>query len=223
MKLSNQNSTLLILSNMDCVDIMKEFIKHLEDLELLTTDDQLDKADEIWDRLLVLLLELEEQNRMQHLQRIELEDIITKYLEYNQPSLQAIKACKKLFNCRHWSEECKFDIKPMVEIIVHESDQEMLRLAIDLFLQVCHEIDDENFGIVVSRLVSRLESSNGLVAVGFIKNLQTMYWNIHRDNPVKAAECGIIPAIVNTLRYVVLCMNVCPVITIGKFDMVGLT
>ncbi|OAJ39247.1 hypothetical protein BDEG_23109 [Batrachochytrium dendrobatidis JEL423] len=187
---------------MDCVDIMKEFIKHLEDLELLTTDDQLDKADEIWDRLLVLLLELEEQNRMQHLQRIGLEDIITKYLEYNQPSLQAIKACKKLFNCRHWSEECKFDIKPMVEIIVHESDQEMLRLAIDLFLQVCHEIDDENFGIVVSRLVSRLESSNGLVAVGFIKNLQTMYRSIHRDNPVKAAECGIIPAIVNTLRSV---------------------
>ncbi|OAJ42444.1 hypothetical protein BDEG_25894 [Batrachochytrium dendrobatidis JEL423] len=29
-----------------------------------------------------------------------------------------------------------------------------------------------------------------------------MYRNIHRDNPVKAAECGIIPAIVNTLRSV---------------------
>ncbi|EGF79401.1 hypothetical protein BATDEDRAFT_89805 [Batrachochytrium dendrobatidis JAM81] len=44
-------------------DIMKELIQHLEDLELLTTDDQLYKADEIWDRLLDLLLELEEQNR----------------------------------------------------------------------------------------------------------------------------------------------------------------
>ncbi|KAK6092258.1 hypothetical protein MT418_8490 [Batrachochytrium dendrobatidis] len=29
-----------------------------------------------------------------------------------------------------------------------------------------------------------------------------MYWKIHRHNPVKAAECGIIPAIVNTLRSV---------------------
>ncbi|OAJ39316.1 hypothetical protein BDEG_23174 [Batrachochytrium dendrobatidis JEL423] len=90
----------------------------------------------------------------------------------------------------------------MVEIIVHESNQEVLRLAIDLFLQVCHGIDDENFGIVVLGFVSRLESSDGSVAVGFIKNLQAMYWNIHRDNPVKAAECGIIPAIVNTLRSV---------------------
>ncbi|KAJ8322617.1 hypothetical protein O5D80_008721 [Batrachochytrium dendrobatidis] len=225
---------------------MKEFIKHLEDLELLTTDDQLDKADEIWDRLLVLLLELEEQNRMQHLQRIELEDIITKYLEYNQPSLQikvmefttvflgilysddqfkvshrlnnqlaqlmqspnrqvkmaAINTCKKLYKYRHWSEEDRFDIKPMVEIIVHESDQQVLELAIDLFLEVCSEVDDGNFGIVVSRLVSRLESSNGLVAVGFIENLKTMYLNIHRHDPVKAVECGIIPALVNMLRSV---------------------
>ncbi|OAJ38110.1 hypothetical protein BDEG_22070 [Batrachochytrium dendrobatidis JEL423] len=78
----------------------------------------------------------------------------------------------------------------------------MLTLAIDLFLQVCNDIDDENFGIVLSRLVSRLESSNGLVAVGFIKNLQTMYWIIHRHDLVKAAECGIIPALVNTLRSV---------------------
>ncbi|KAJ8325382.1 hypothetical protein O5D80_006318 [Batrachochytrium dendrobatidis] len=69
-------------------DIMKELIQHMDDLKLLTTDTQVYKADETWDRLLVLLLELEEQNRMQHLQRIELEDIITKYLEYNQPSLQ---------------------------------------------------------------------------------------------------------------------------------------
>ncbi|OAJ41309.1 hypothetical protein BDEG_24930 [Batrachochytrium dendrobatidis JEL423] len=90
----------------------------------------------------------------------------------------------------------------MVEIIVHESDQEMLTLAIGLFSKVCHSIDDENFGIVLSRLVSRLESSNGLVAVGFIENFQTMYWNIHRHNPVKAVKCGIIPAVVNMLRSV---------------------
>ncbi|KAJ8331811.1 hypothetical protein O5D80_000116 [Batrachochytrium dendrobatidis] len=227
-------------------DIMKELIQHMDDLKLLTTDTQVYKADETWDRLLVLLLELEEQNRMQHLQRIELEDIITKYLEYNQPSLQikvmefttvflsmtygdyrfkvfhrlsnqlaqlmqspnrqvkitAIKTCTELFDCGRWSKEYKFDIKPMVEIIVHESDREMLRLAIDLFSTVCYDIDDENFGIVVSRLVSRLESSNGLVAVGFIKNLKTIFCNIHRHDPVKAVECGIIPAIVNTLRSV---------------------
>ncbi|KAJ8330575.1 hypothetical protein O5D80_001550 [Batrachochytrium dendrobatidis] len=90
----------------------------------------------------------------------------------------------------------------MVEIIVHESDQEMLKLAIDLFSKVCSDIDDGNFGIVLSRLVSRLESSSGSVAVGFIENLQTIFWNIHRHDPVKAAECGIIPAIVNTLRSV---------------------
>ncbi|KAK6097959.1 hypothetical protein MT418_8512 [Batrachochytrium dendrobatidis] len=119
-----------------------------------------------------------------------------------QVKITAIKACKKLFNCRHWSEECKFDIKPMAEIIVHESDQQVLRLAIDLFLQVCHEIDDENFGIVVSRLVSRLESSSGSVAVGFIENLQTIFSSIHYHKPVKAVECGIIPALVNTLRSV---------------------
>ncbi|KAJ8326336.1 hypothetical protein O5D80_005095 [Batrachochytrium dendrobatidis] len=254
-------------------DVMKELIQHMEDLKLLTTDTQLYKADEIWDRLLVLLLELEEQNRMtestdvlHRLQSIGLEDITAKYLEYNRPSLQikvmeftavflimvysddqfkishrlsnqiaqlmqssnrqvkmmAIKTCIK-FSYEFWSEKDGFDIKPMVEIIVHESDQEMLKLAIDLFLKACHDIDDENFGIVLSRLVSRLESSNGLVAVGFIRNLQTMYRSIHRHDRVKAVECGIIPALVNTLRYVVLCMNVCPVITIGKFDMVGLT
>ncbi|KAJ8328650.1 hypothetical protein O5D80_003122 [Batrachochytrium dendrobatidis] len=257
---------------MELDNVMKELIQHLEDLKLLTTDAQLHKADEIWDRLLVLIMELEEQNYkstdvVQRLQSIGLQDIITKYLEYNRPSLQikvmeftvvflsivyydddfkvshrlsnqlsqlmqspsrqvkiaAMKSCTELFSYGRWSEENGFDIKPMVEIIVHESDQEMLRLAIDLFLQVCHGIDDENFGIVLSRLVSRLESSSGSVAVGFIENLEAMYLNIHRDNPVKAAECGIIPAIVNTLRYVVLCMNVCPVITIGKFDMVGLT
>ncbi|KAJ8323135.1 hypothetical protein O5D80_008193 [Batrachochytrium dendrobatidis] len=93
MKLSNQNSTLLILSNMELDDVMKELIQRLEDLKLLTTDAQLYKADEIWDRLLVLILELEEQNRrstdvVQRLQRIELEDITAKYLEYNRPSLQ---------------------------------------------------------------------------------------------------------------------------------------
>ncbi|KAJ8326087.1 hypothetical protein O5D80_005448 [Batrachochytrium dendrobatidis] len=72
---------------------MKELIQRLEDLKLLTTDAQLYKVDEIWDRLLVLLLELKQQNRkstdvMQRLQSIGLQDIITKYLEYNRPSLQ---------------------------------------------------------------------------------------------------------------------------------------
>ncbi|KAK5666805.1 hypothetical protein QVD99_006443 [Batrachochytrium dendrobatidis] len=90
----------------------------------------------------------------------------------------------------------------MVDIIVQESDQEMLTLAIGLFLKVCSYIDDGNFGIVLSRLVSRLESSDGSVAVGFIENLQTIFWNIHRHDPVKAAGCGVIPALVNTLRSV---------------------
>ncbi|EGF77483.1 hypothetical protein BATDEDRAFT_36048 [Batrachochytrium dendrobatidis JAM81] len=213
---------------MDCVDIMKEFIKHLEDLELLTTDAQLYKADEIWDRLLVLIMELKQHNCnfkviVPRLQSIGLQDIITDYLEYNRPSLQvkvmeftkvfaivvyydhefkAIKTCTEFYSYKRWSEECKFDIKPMVEIIVHESDQEMLTLAINLFLKVCSYIDDENFGIVLSRLVSRLESSSGSVAVGFIKNLQTMYRNICHHDPVKAAGCGVISAIVNTLRSV---------------------
>ncbi|KAJ8324268.1 hypothetical protein O5D80_007460 [Batrachochytrium dendrobatidis] len=115
--------------------------------------------------------------------------------------IAAINACIK-FSHKFWSNKDQFDFKPMVEIIVHDSDQEMLRLAIDLFSTVCHDIDDENLGIVLSRLVSRLESSDGLVAVGFIKNLETMFWNIHRHDPVKAAGCGIIPAIVNTLRSV---------------------
>ncbi|KAJ8330323.1 hypothetical protein O5D80_001324 [Batrachochytrium dendrobatidis] len=232
-------------------DVMKELIQHMEDLKLLTTDDQLYKADEIWDRLLALLLELEEQNRkstdvLQRLQSIGLEDITAKYLEYNRPSLQievmkftavflrmvysnnefkvsqrlsnqivqcmqspsrqvkiaAINTCTELYKYKRWSEECKIDIKPMVEIIVHESDQQVLTLAIGLFLKACHDIDDGNFGIVLSRLVSRLESSNGLVAVGFIRNLQTMYRSIHRHDRVKAVECGIIPALVNTLRSV---------------------
>ncbi|OAJ44634.1 hypothetical protein BDEG_27844 [Batrachochytrium dendrobatidis JEL423] len=200
-------------------DVMKELIQHMEDLKLLTTDAQLYKADEIWDRLLDLLLELEEHDSLtestdalQRLQNIGLQDITAKYLEYNRPSLQikvmefttvfanmAINACTEFYKYRYWSEECKFDIKPMVEIIVHESDQEVLRLAIDLFSEVCHDIDDENFGIVVSRLVSRLESSSGSVAVGFIENFQTMHWNIYRHDPVKAVKCGIIPALVNTL------------------------
>ncbi|EGF81717.1 hypothetical protein BATDEDRAFT_87222 [Batrachochytrium dendrobatidis JAM81] len=90
----------------------------------------------------------------------------------------------------------------MVEIIVHESDQEVFTLAIDLFSTVCRYIDDENLNIVVSGFVSRLESSDGSVAVGFIENLKTMYLNIHRHDPVKAVECGIIPAMVNTLRSV---------------------
>ncbi|KAK6091436.1 hypothetical protein MT418_8552 [Batrachochytrium dendrobatidis] len=183
---------------------------------------------------------------MQRLQSIGLQDIITKYLEYNRPSLQikvmefttvflrmvysddqfkishrlsnqlaqcmqspsrqvkmmAMKSCTQLLGYKRWSKEYKFDIKPMVGIIVHESDQEMLRLAIDLFSKVCRYIDDENFGIVVSRLISRLESSSGSVAVGFIENLQTIFWNIHRHDPVKAVECGIIPAVVNILRSV---------------------
>ncbi|OAJ41064.1 hypothetical protein BDEG_24715 [Batrachochytrium dendrobatidis JEL423] len=152
---------------------------------------------------------LEEQNHMtestdalQRLQSIELKNITIKYLEYNRPSLQAMKSCTELFDCGRWSKEYKFDIKPMVEIIVHESDQEMLTLSIGLFLKACHDIDDENFGIVLSRLVSRLESSSGSVAVGFIENLQTMYWKIHRHDPVKAVKCGIIPAVVNMLRSV---------------------
>ncbi|KAK6093297.1 hypothetical protein MT418_8475 [Batrachochytrium dendrobatidis] len=78
----------------------------------------------------------------------------------------------------------------------------MFTLAIDLFSKVCSEIDNQNFGIVLSRLVSRLESSSGSVAVGFIRNLQTIFWKIHRHDPVKAVECGIIPAVVNTLRSV---------------------
>ncbi|KAK6092667.1 hypothetical protein MT418_8486 [Batrachochytrium dendrobatidis] len=119
-----------------------------------------------------------------------------------QVKIAAIKTCTELFSYRHWSEECKIDFKPMVEMTVHESDQQVLTLAIGLFLEVCHDIDDENFGIVLSRLVSRLESSNGLVAVGFIRNLQTMYRSIHRHDRVKAVECGIIPALVNMLRSV---------------------
>ncbi|KAK6092440.1 hypothetical protein MT418_8480 [Batrachochytrium dendrobatidis] len=241
-------------------DIMKEFIKHLEDLKLLTTDDQLYKAEQTWDRLLVLILELDKQNYrstdvLQRLQSIELEDIAAEHLEYNRPSLQievmeftkvfanmvysdddfkvsqrlnnqlsqlmqspsrqvkmaAIKTCTQLYKYKCWREECKFDIKPMVEIIVHDSDQEMLRLSIDLFSTVCSEIDDQNFGIVLSRLVSRLESSSGLVAVGFIENLRVMYRNIHRHDRVKAAGCGIIPALVNTLRSVdqaVICESI---------------
>ncbi|OAJ40970.1 hypothetical protein BDEG_24641 [Batrachochytrium dendrobatidis JEL423] len=76
-------------------DNMKELIQRLEDLKLLTTDDQLYKADEIWDRLLPLLQELKEHGYMtgstdvvQHLWSIGLEDITAEYLEYNQPSLQ---------------------------------------------------------------------------------------------------------------------------------------
>ncbi|OAJ44660.1 hypothetical protein BDEG_27870 [Batrachochytrium dendrobatidis JEL423] len=192
---------------MDCVDVMKELIQHLEDLKLLTTDAQLYKADEIWDRLLVLILELEEQNYkstdvVPRLQRIKLEDITAKYLEYNRPSLQAINACTQLYKYKRWSQEDQFDIKPMVEMTVHESDQQVLRLAIGLFSTVCSEVDDWNFGIVLSRLVSRLESSNGLVAVGFIRNIKTIFWSIHRHDSVKAAGCGIIPALVNTLRSV---------------------
>ncbi|OAJ35763.1 hypothetical protein BDEG_20007 [Batrachochytrium dendrobatidis JEL423] len=235
---------------MELDDVMKELIQRLEDLKLLTTDTQLHKADEIWDRLLVLIQELYNQNRrstdvLQRLQNIGLQDITAKYLEYNRPSLQikvmefttvfasmmysydrlkpsqrlnnqivqlmqspnrqvklmAINACTEVYSYRHWSQEDQFDIKPMVEIIVHESDQQVLRLAIDLFSKVCHSIDDQNFGIVLSRLVSRLESSSGSVAVGFIKNLQIIFWNIYPHDRVKAVKCGIIPALVNTLRY----------------------
>ncbi|KAK6100280.1 hypothetical protein MT418_8450 [Batrachochytrium dendrobatidis] len=193
MKLSNQNSTLLILSSMKLDDIMKELIQHLEDLKLLTADAQLHKADEIWDRLLDLLLELDKQNYrytdvLQRLQSIGLENITAEYLEYNRPSLQikvmefttvfanmvyydsqfkvsqrlsnqlaqlmqspnrqvkmmAINACTEVYSYRRWSEENGFDIKPMVEIVVHESDQQVLRLAIGLFSKVCNDIDDEN-------------------------------------------------------------------------------
>ncbi|EGF81399.1 hypothetical protein BATDEDRAFT_23793 [Batrachochytrium dendrobatidis JAM81] len=74
-------------------DIMKEFIKRLEGLKLLTTDDQLYKADEIWVRLLVLIMELDKQNHSYtdvapRLQSIGLEDIAAEHLEYNRPSLQ---------------------------------------------------------------------------------------------------------------------------------------
>ncbi|XJO75165.1 hypothetical protein BDV3_005884 [Batrachochytrium dendrobatidis] len=81
-------------------DNMKELIQRLEDLKLLTTDDQLYKADEIWDRLLPLLQELKEHGYMtgstdvvQHLWSIGLEDITAEYLEYNQPSLQIKPTC----------------------------------------------------------------------------------------------------------------------------------
>ncbi|KAJ8330481.1 hypothetical protein O5D80_001462 [Batrachochytrium dendrobatidis] len=75
---------------MELDDIMKELIQHLEDLKLLTTDAQLYKADEIWNRLLDLLLELRKHDSyvMQRLQSIGLQDIIADYLEYNRPSLQ---------------------------------------------------------------------------------------------------------------------------------------
>ncbi|KAK6097484.1 hypothetical protein MT418_8568 [Batrachochytrium dendrobatidis] len=251
---------------MKWIDVMKEFIKHLEDLKRLTTDDQPHKADEIWDRLHVLLQELKEhdysyEDVLQRLQSIELQDIITKHLEYNRPSLQikvmefaavfsnmvysdddfkvshrlsnqlsqlmqspsrqvkmmVINTCTELYKYKRWSEECKFDIKLMAEIIVHESDQEMLTLAIGLFLQVCHDIDDENFGIVVSILVSRLESSSGSVAAGFISRLKTIFCNIYRHDPVKAAECGIIPAVVNTLRSVDQAVVGQSIDTIGNF------
>ncbi|EGF82439.1 hypothetical protein BATDEDRAFT_86638 [Batrachochytrium dendrobatidis JAM81] len=153
-------------------DNMKELIQHLEDLKLLTTDAQLYKAEQIWDKLLVLLLELKEQDYSYtdvapRLQSIELQDIITKYLEYNRPSLQ---------------------IKVMEFTAV--------------FLSMMYSYDRFKFGIVVSILVSRLESSNGLVAVGFIENFQIIFCNIYPHDPVKAAGCGIIPALVNTLRSV---------------------
>ncbi|KAL5039387.1 hypothetical protein RTP6_7815 [Batrachochytrium dendrobatidis] len=61
-----------------------------------------------------------------------------------QVKIAAIKTCTELFSYRHWSEECKIDFKPMVEMTVHESDQQVLTLAIGLFLQVCSYIDDEN-------------------------------------------------------------------------------
>ncbi|KAJ8330708.1 hypothetical protein O5D80_001221 [Batrachochytrium dendrobatidis] len=72
---------------------MKEFIKHLEDLKLLTTDTQLYKADEIWDRLLVLIqvfynYRSKFKDIVKRLQSTQLEDITAKYLEYNRPSLQ---------------------------------------------------------------------------------------------------------------------------------------
>ncbi|KAK5669581.1 hypothetical protein QVD99_003972 [Batrachochytrium dendrobatidis] len=72
---------------------MKELIKHLEDLKLLTADAQLYKADEIWVRLLELIMELKQQDYrstdvVQRLQSTQLEDIAAKYLEYNRPSLQ---------------------------------------------------------------------------------------------------------------------------------------
>ncbi|EGF76154.1 hypothetical protein BATDEDRAFT_92988 [Batrachochytrium dendrobatidis JAM81] len=79
-------------------DVMKELIQHKEDLELLTTDDQLYKAEQTWDRLLVLILELKEQNYsfkviVPRLQSIGLEDIAAEYLEYNRPSLQVFIYC----------------------------------------------------------------------------------------------------------------------------------
>ncbi|OAJ39482.1 hypothetical protein BDEG_23321 [Batrachochytrium dendrobatidis JEL423] len=111
----------------------------------------------------------------------------------------AMKSCTEVYKYKRWREEDGFDFKPMVEIIVHEPDQQVFTLAIGLFSKVCHDIDDENFGIVLSRLVSRLESSDGSVAVDFIENLQTMYLNIYCHDRVKAVKCGIIPALVNTL------------------------
>ncbi|KAL5035358.1 hypothetical protein RTP6_7750 [Batrachochytrium dendrobatidis] len=119
-----------------------------------------------------------------------------------QVKMAAMKSCTEVYKYKRWREEDGFDFKPMVEIIVHEPDQQVFTLAIGLFSKVCHDIDDENFGIVLSRLVSRLESSDGSVAVDFIENLQTMYLNIYCHDRVKAVKCGIIPALVNTLRSV---------------------
>ncbi|XJO72234.1 hypothetical protein BDV3_003377 [Batrachochytrium dendrobatidis] len=128
---------------MELDDNMKELIQHLEDLKLLTTDAQLYKADEIWDRLLVLLLELKEQDYSYtdvapRLQSIELQDIITKYLEYNRPSLQ-IKV---------------MEFTTVFAIMVqNDGDKNMYR--------VLYYIDDENFGIVNSQYAQECRSSSG--------------------------------------------------------------
>ncbi|KAJ8324075.1 hypothetical protein O5D80_007284 [Batrachochytrium dendrobatidis] len=120
----DQNSTLLILSNMKWIDVMKELIKHLEDLKLLTTDAQLYKADEIWDRLLVLILELKEHNyrstdALQRLQSIELQDIITKYLEYNRPSLQVkvMEFTKVFLSIVHYDDQFKISHRLSNQIV----------------------------------------------------------------------------------------------------------
>ena len=55
-----------------------------------------------------------------------------------------MKSCTEVYKYKRWREEDGFDFKPMVEIIVHEPDQQVFTLAIGLFSKVCHDIDDEN-------------------------------------------------------------------------------
>ncbi|XJO73065.1 hypothetical protein BDV3_004097 [Batrachochytrium dendrobatidis] len=68
------------------------------------------------------------------LQSIELQDIITKYLEYNRPSLQ-------------------------IEVMEFTTVFLIKMMAINAYT---HEIDDENFGIVNSQYAQECRSSSDL-------------------------------------------------------------